>query len=708
MTDGQDPKSERKHYSDGFQFQKRPPLGELPNDKNIPRTPIDSRIKLQTATPPSTGGDIWNYWDSSPLDSSVIRKRHLRRFGTSKAILSLNAETTQIEQIKNDVGDLESQDNVEAIQEPQAELNLRKKAIAASAKGSASRTKIKQSTPQTRATTKESLAKQTSQLSKDQNPPKTPAIQNNSTEKPPAIHIFPDSSGKDPARIFSKRNLVTQRTLFGILIFCLNAACLATALETSGHVWVLVLILFVKAKDILSTVGTILWLSANSLYRRNPKKKDLSRKRILACVTAYAETDVQIMRTIRSILDNAPTSHQMMLTVILDGKPQNLLSHFTSVELKVRRPYQTWRLNHGELNIYAGFMGNMPVILFEKIRNAGKKDSLVLCHDLFNVLRDNAPTLTKLLRTEIWNKILPKLLKNHTPVQLDYLFFTDADSLIHENTISLLAEALTENSEAIAACGLVLAEMSDNNKWSIWYLFQQFQYTFGQFVRRRAEGLWGRVTCLPGCVTMIAVRKEMAGAIKMYSKPINDALVFQHQVQYLGTDRRLTFCMLSQSKHLRTLFVPHAISETVAPQSLLHYLSQRRRWGSNAYFNNYFYFVGRGHWLITRLWAFIDIVRESLVYYRVANTILFIYGLSRHFVFIRIIPYIVVTQAPSIWFLILVLFREPLLRKQAHRLILGMIINKIIATFLSIIIFSRIILNLGNAGECNIIIQNSH
>ena len=162
----------------------------------------------------------------------------------------------------------------------------------------------------------------------------------------------------------------------------------------------------------------------------------------------------------------------------------------------------------------------------------------------------------------------------------------------------------------------------------------------------------------------------------------------------------VTFCILSQGKHLRTLFIPHAVSETVAPQGFLHYMSQRRRWGSNAYFNDYFYFIGPQHWSITRLWALIDIVRMTLVYYRVANTIMFIYGLYRHFVFIKLVPYIVVTQTPTIWFLILVLFREPILRKQAHKLFLGWIINKILSPIFSTLTFSNVMLNLGSPGTC--------
>ena len=88
----------------------------------------------------------------------------------------------------------------------------------------------------------------------------------------------------------------------------------------------------------------------------------------------------------------------------------------------------------------------------------------------------------------------------------------------------------------------------------------------------------------------------------------------------------------------------------------------------------------------------------TLVYYRVANTIMFIYGLYRHFVIIKLIPYIIVTQTPTLWFVLLVLLREPLLRKQAHKLFLGWVINKFLSPIFSMLIFSNVMLNLGSPG----------
>ena len=65
---------------------------------------------------------------------------------------------------------------------------------------------------------------------------------------------FDPMDTKDPARKLSRWELIRQRSLFAVVILCLNAGCLIAALESHRHLWVLVLIFFVKAKDILSTI----------------------------------------------------------------------------------------------------------------------------------------------------------------------------------------------------------------------------------------------------------------------------------------------------------------------------------------------------------------------------------------------------------------------------------------------------------------------
>lgn len=207
---------------------------------------------------------------------------------------------------------------------------------------------------------------------------------------------------------------------------------------------------------------------------------------------------------------------------------------------------------------------------------------------------------------------------------------------------------------------------------------------------------------------MIAVRPEMGPAIAQYARPVTNSNLLEHQVQYLGTDRRLTWCLLSQSSHLTSLLVPGALCETVVPENLEHYLSQRRRWASNAYFNDYYYAFGKQQRLITRLFALIDIVRQSLVFYRVINTALFIRSLILHFYIIKLTPTLILTKTPALWFLLLVLLREPLLRKRFHKLIVGMCINQVISPILSVIVFANVLLNMGSQGMHQISVLLKH
>ncbi|KAK8166195.1 chitin synthase-domain-containing protein [Phyllosticta citrichinensis] len=501
---------------------------------------------------------------------------------------------------------------------------------------------------------------------------------------------------EDPARILGPKDLRNQRIFFFSVILCLNIGMAMVALFANEGMVVFCFILFIKSKDFLSVIISALGLFIRKIYRIFKPLPPVPTQWILTLIPAYSESEEQIVKTIYSLRDNDVEPHRQVMVVLLDGKPRDVRRHMTRFVRKFQRPYISLKHKRGVLKITAGFMEDVPVIVIEKLKNSGKKDSLILCHDLFNVPRHNVPLYTRLLREEIWTDILPKLTEGQNFKDFDMVFCTDADSTIYKGAVASLANALARDKNAIAACGLVLVELEPGFEWSFWNLYQQFQYTFGQYVRRRAEGFIGKVTCLPGCITMIAVREEMAGAIRKYAEPITIYPVIHHQVQYLGTDRRLTYSMLSQDKKLHTLFVPEAVSETVAPQSLQHYLSQRRRWGSNAYFNNYFYWMGEKMIVITRIAASIEVIRLSMVYYRIFNTSLFLKGLTEGVTFMELLPLIIVSQLPTMWFMFCVFFLEHELRKRAHKLIIGFCINKIISPFISLTVFTKVAKNLGS------------
>jgi hypothetical protein len=101
---------------------------------------------------------------------------------------------------------------------------------------------------------------------------------------------------------------------------------------------------------------------------------------------------------------------------------------------------------------------------------------------------------------------------------------------------------------------------------------------------------------------------------------------------------------------------------------------------------------------ITRIAASVDVIRLSVVYYRVANTALFIKGLTGGVQIMEIVPLIVVSMTATMWYAFCVVFLERELRKRAHKLFIGFCINKVISYFISMTIFTKVVWNLGSQG----------
>ena len=85
----------------------------------------------------------------------------------------------------------------------------------------------------------------------------------------------------------------------------------------------------------------------------------------------------------------------------------------------------------------------------------------------------------------------------------------------------------------------------------------------------------------------------------------------------------------------------------------------------------------------------------SVVYYRIANTALFIYGLTRSFSIMKIAPLLVVSQLPTLWFLVNVCIQKEL-RIRSHKIMCGLMVNKIMGPVMSAVIFTSVVRNLGS------------
>lgn len=296
----------------------------------------------------------------------------------------------------------------------------------------------------------------------------------------------------------SKWEIWLQRIMFTLFVFAANIALGLAYLGSFKHPYMLPILVFMKSKDVLSTMVNLLGFLHTFLRQLTWPPKKPEPRWILSLVCAYAETEEQILKTVFSLARSTTQPHRQVICIILDGMPRNILGRMSAANITVQRPYTTWRGGRGEITVNAGHLDGVPLIVVEKARNAGKKDSLILGHDLFNYPRKDMPQSTQMLRKEIWQTVLPAVVVQMKGGfdKFDFVFCTDADSTIHDQALRRLADALCQEDNAIAACGVLFAEFGGKKtEYSPWHLFQQFQYTFGQYVRRQAESMWGRVTC---------------------------------------------------------------------------------------------------------------------------------------------------------------------------------------------------------------------
>lgn len=495
--------------------------------------------------------------------------------------------------------------------------------------------------------------------------------------------------------IFKKDNqqltnlFLFKKYLFLITILFLNVAFSWLVYAVSSYRIIMYLMLFLKSKDVITT---IIWLISLIIGIKDlvikPTPIIIENKNIVSVITVYSETYEQIIRTLDSIVNNEIGNNKNLLYIITDGKNINLENTMTIVHEEAYQ-YQSWKQVDNSINMIYGTYKNVPCIIAKKKLNQGKKDSLILSHDLFNYARDTFVSI------QLRDNVRSKIRELYGLDQFNYMFCTDADSIITNNSFMNLIETM-ERRNAHACCGLVVVDFVDS-QWSVWNLYQNFQYLYGQYVRRGCENLIGKITCMPGCITMFRIHEQAANAIKLYSTlpPKNDFI--KNSVQMLGTDRRLAASFLYQSSNIKHVMDYRAKCYTIPPKTLYQYISQRRRWGSNMYFNTICNMIGPNINCLIRFLCFLDIIRVSLGYFRIFNTALFIFTIVSHpkHDIISYIPFIVIIIFPINTFFIYSAF-DKFLRKMCIKIIIGYFLNKTFSLFVMIMIISNMFWNVGS------------
>jgi len=484
-----------------------------------------------------------------------------------------------------------------------------------------------------------------------------------------------------------------KKWFYILFVVSLNAAMCTLVYYVQDLQVIVYVILVLKSKDLLSSII----FAFNMFYKHlftdlSVPKNNLSDeiKRIVAFVPVYKETFEQLAKTVDSILNSNVTPNYLLTCIVSDGNSNSKDIFDKIVISKTDLYYKNWKGQNVSVKLFYGTRNDKHIVLIEKDQNFGKKDSIILTNSIFNKSSHHTNTFTTYFKQEILLDLLSVFGMN----EFDYMFATDADTIIDSHTITCLLDSINKRN-AMASCGIVNADKSSSN-W-FWNNLQNFQYLYGQFTRRTTEDLFGQVLCLPGCISMFRLNSKTIDAQNLYSQiPDKDDLIVS-SVQYVGTDRRYTGSLLYTNSDAKIVMDTRCNAYTATPQSIHQYTSQRRRWSQNTYFNTMINIVAPNINLILRVFSLIDYLRLTLVYFRLFNTAYFIYLLASQFhstAILDLVPYLVVLIYPTVFFFVYCLFNKHL-RTQWFSLFLFYLLNKVFILLSNIVIFSIMLLNIG-------------
>jgi hypothetical protein len=417
--------------------------------------------------------------------------------------------------------------------------------------------------------------------------------------------------------------------------------------------------------------------------------------KIIAFIPVYNEKYEQVIKTIDSVMSNDLKDNYIFTCIISEGVV-DYIDIFDDIFQTSEYIYKSWMNESVSVKVHYGIRNNKGIMMIVKDKRRGKKDSFILCNDIFNHLRDNIKSSTNILR----NYIREELNEIYNLNEFHYIFCTEADSVMSENTISSLVESI-KSRNAVAACGIVNADISSGNMF--WTNIQNYQYLYGQFMRRTNEDLMNQVTCLPGCISIFKIHDEAKFALEKYTTLPNENNLVQSNSQFIGTDRKYTSCLIQSNKNAKIIMDTNCNVFTIPPMNWSSFINQRRRWCSNMYFNTMSNILLPNMNIILRVFNVLDFIRLSLIYFRLFNIIYFMYLLIETYknkeysytTMIRYVPLIVLVLFPTFCFLIYSLFNAHL-RKQYLKFLILFLVNKIFTLISTLVIFTVMLININS------------
>ncbi|EKD21609.1 uncharacterized protein L3040_004833 [Drepanopeziza brunnea f. sp. 'multigermtubi'] len=329
-------------------------------------------------------------------------------------------------------------------------------------------------------------------------------------------------------------------------------------------------------------------------------------KFVICQVPVYTEDEESLRRAIDSAARMKYDDKRKLLVVICDGMiigqgnekptPRIVLDILGVAETVDPEPLSFESLGeglkqHNMGKIYSGLyevQGHIvPFLVVVKIGkpsevsrpgNRGKRDSQMVLMRFLNRVHYN--TAMSPMELEMYHQIRNIIGVN--PTFYEYLLTIDADTVVAADSVTRFVSAFIDDTRLIGCCGETALS---NPRSSFVTMIQVYEYYISHNLSKAFESLFGSVTCLPGCFTMVRIRAAESGkplfvsrdVVESYAEIRVDTLHMKNLL-HLGEDRYLTTLLLKHHPKYKTKYIRNAHAWTVAPDSWSVFLSQRRRW----------------------------------------------------------------------------------------------------------------------------------
>ena len=222
------------------------------------------------------------------------------------------------------------------------------------------------------------------------------------------------------------------------------------------------------------------------------------------------------------------------------------------------------------------------------------------------------------------------ILHNKDPIH--FIIGTDADTILSPQCSYELINTYDNSSNKT---GLLVGVVGIVDIVKNWYnplvMYQYCEYLYAQFLKRKTQSLiTNKVNCLSGCVQLLKVCNETCGNQilnlfnKLPSQTDDNDNIIHHIRSYASEDRNHICLMFQLYPYVKTIQATNAIAYTQVPNTLTHFLRQRKRWWAAAMVNDLLLIVNKCHNKWERFMAIVNVVIFSINIFVFVATIEFI------------------------------------------------------------------------------------